>query len=47
MLPTLTVLPGATLVVVGGPILTLSCNPALLGVNLEVVGGPTLENVNT
>ena len=38
MLPTLTVLPGVTLVLVGGPILTPSSNPALRGVNLEVVG---------
>ena len=41
MLPTLTVLPGVTLVLVGGPILTPSSNPALRGVNLEVVGAPT------
>ena len=42
MLPMLTVLPGVTLVLVGGPILTPSSNPALRGVNLEVVGGTTL-----
>ena len=36
------VLPGVTLVLVGGPILTPSSNPALRGVNLEVVGGTTL-----
>ena len=41
VLPTLTVLPGVTLVLVGGPILTPSSNPALRGVNLEVVGGTT------
>ena len=44
MLPTLTVLPGVTLVLVGGPILTPSSNPALRGVNLEVVGGTTQES---
>ena len=38
-------LPGVTLVLVGGPILTPSSNPALCGVNLEVVGGTTL-NIN-
>ena len=32
---------GVTLQVVGGPILTPSSNPALRGVNLEVVGGIT------
>ena len=42
MLPTLTVLTGLTLVLVGGPILTPASNPALPGVNLEVVGGTTL-----
>ena len=36
----LTGLPGVTLALVGGPILTKSSNPALRGVNLEVVGGP-------
>ena len=41
MLPTLTGLPSVTLVPVGGPILTPSSNPALRGVNLEVVGGTT------
>ena len=41
MLPKLTVLPGVTLVLVGGPILTPTSNQALRGVNLEVVGGPT------
>ena len=45
MLPTLTGLPGVTLVLVGGPILTPSSNPALRWVNLEVVGGTTLESV--
>ena len=35
-------LPGITLVLVGEPILTLSSNPALRGVNLEVVGETTL-----
>ena len=44
VLPTLTVLPGVTLVLVDGPILTPSSNPALRGVNLEVVGGTTQEN---
>ena len=39
--PTLAVLPGVTLVLVGEPILTPSINPALRGVNLEVVGEPT------
>ena len=42
VLPTQTVLPGVTLVLVGGPILTPSSNPALRGVNLEVVGGKPL-----
>ena len=42
MLTTLTVPPGVTLVLVGGPILTTSSNPALRVVNLEVVGGTTL-----
>ena len=37
MLPTLTVLLGVTMVLVGGPILTPLSNPALRGVNLEVV----------
>ena len=41
MLPTLTGLPSVTLFLVGGPILTRSSNPALRGVNLEVVGGPS------
>ena len=41
MLPNLTVLPGVTLVLVGGPILTPSSNLAFRGVNLEVVGGTT------
>ena len=41
MLPTLTGFPGVTMVLVGGPILTQSSNPALRGVNLEVVGGTT------
>ena len=45
MLPTLTVLPGATLVLVDGPILTPSSNPALHGVNLEVVGGTTQVSI--
>ena len=40
MLPTQTELPGVTLVLDGGPILAPSSNPALRGVNLEVVGGP-------
>ena len=40
MLPTLTGLPGVTLVLVDGPILTRSSNPALRGVNLKAVGGP-------
>ena len=40
VLPMLTGLPGITVVLVGGPILTQSNNPALCGVNLEVVGGP-------
>ena len=39
VLPMLTGLPGITLVLVGGPILTPLSNPALCGVNLEVVGG--------
>ena len=39
--PTLAVLPGVTLVLVGEPILTPSSNPALRGVNLEVVGETT------
>ena len=43
MSPTLAVLPGVTLVLVGEPILTPSSNPALRGVNLEVVGETTLE----
>ena len=38
MSPTLAALPGVTLVLVGEPILTPSSNPALRGVNLEVVG---------
>ena len=38
----LTGLPSITLVLVVGPILTPSSNPALHGVNLEVVGGPPL-----
>ena len=42
VLPTLTELPGVTLVLVGGPILTLSSDPTLRWVNLEVVGGPPL-----
>ena len=42
VLPTLTVLLCVTLVLVGGPILTPSSNPALRGVNLEGVGGTTL-----
>ena len=46
VLPTLTVLPGVTLVLVGGPILTPSSNPALRGVNLEVVGGTTQVKAN-
>ena len=41
MSPTLAVLPGITLVLVGEPILTPSSNPALRGVNLEVVGETT------
>ena len=45
MLPTLTGLPGVTLVLVGRPILTQSSNPALRGVNLEVVGGPTQVSI--
>ena len=49
MLPTLAVLPGVTLVLVGEPILTPSSNPALRGVNLEVVGEPTqqLQSIDT
>ena len=43
MSPTLAVLPGVTLVLVGEPILTPSGNPALRGVNLEVVGETTQE----
>ena len=39
-------LPTLTLVLVGGPILTPSSNPALRGVNLEVVGGTTLNIFN-
>ena len=38
-------LPGVTLVLVGEPILTPSSNPALRGVNLEVVGEPTQNTV--
>ena len=45
MSPTLAVLPGVTLVLVGEPILTPSSNPALRGVTLEVVGETTLERV--
>ena len=40
VLPTLTGLPSVTLVLISRPILTLSSNPALRGVNLEVVGRP-------
>ena len=46
MSPTLAVLPGVTLVLVGEPILTPSSNPALRGVNLEMVGEPTQESLN-
>ena len=46
MLLTLTVLPGVALVLVGEPILTPSSNPALRGVNLEVIGGTTLVAVD-
>ena len=42
----LAVLPGETLVLVGEPILTPSSNPALRGVNLEVVGEPTQGSIN-
>ena len=45
MLPTLTVLPGVTLVLVDLPILTPSSNSALRGATLEVVGGTTLNNI--
>ena len=47
MLPTLTVLAGVTPVLVGGPILTPSSNPALRGVNLEVVGGTTQDGFDS
>ena len=39
-------LSGVTSVLVCGPILTPSSNPAIRGVNLEVVGGPTLVSIN-
>ena len=45
VLPTLTVSPGVTLVLVDASILTPSSNPALRGVNLKVVGGTTLRLV--
>ena len=41
VLPTLTALPGVTLVLLGGPIFTQSCHPPLRGATLEVVIGPT------
>ena len=46
VLPTLTGLPGVTLVLVGGQIFPQSSNPALRGVTLEVVGGPLLVTHN-
>ena len=46
MLPTLTELPGVTLVLVDGQIFTQSSNPELSGVTLEVVGGPPLVTHN-
>ena len=46
MLPTLTGLPGVTLVLVGGRIFTQSSNPVLRGVTLEVAGGSPLDYTN-